>query len=79
MEEVIERNTYQHSKVKQWSDKIVEQVLSHLKDLNKPFKYIGEFLYCKYVTFSGFNYIDCYAFIQLMFYVQIKRIQYKNV
>ncbi|GIZ04122.1 dynein light chain Tctex-type 1 [Caerostris extrusa] len=41
VEEVIERNTYQHSKVKQWSDKIVEQILSNLKELNKPFKYIA--------------------------------------
>ncbi|GFV58539.1 dynein light chain Tctex-type 1 [Trichonephila clavipes] len=40
VEEVIERNTYQHSKVKQWSDKIIEQILTNLKELNKPFKYI---------------------------------------
>ncbi|XP_054706109.1 dynein light chain Tctex-type 1-like [Uloborus diversus] len=41
VEEVIERNVYQHSKVKQWSDKIVEQILNSLKDLHKPFKYIA--------------------------------------
>uniref|UniRef100_A0A3Q3LPX5 Dynein light chain Tctex-type 1b n=1 Tax=Mastacembelus armatus TaxID=205130 RepID=A0A3Q3LPX5_9TELE len=34
-------NTYQQSRVNQWTTSIVEQCLSQLSKLGKPFKYIG--------------------------------------
>lgn len=37
-------NTYQQSKVNQWTSNIVEAILKRLCALNKPFKYIGESL-----------------------------------
>lgn len=37
----IGMNSYQHSKVNQWSSNIVEQCLKKLTALGKPFKYIG--------------------------------------
>ncbi|TEA28509.1 hypothetical protein DBR06_SOUSAS2010143, partial [Sousa chinensis] len=44
VKEAIERaiggNAYQHSKVNQWTTNIVEQTLSQLTKLGKPFKYI---------------------------------------
>ncbi|TEA25030.1 hypothetical protein DBR06_SOUSAS6510067 [Sousa chinensis] len=44
VKEAIERaiggNTYQHSKVNQWTTNVVEQTLSQLTKLGKPFKYI---------------------------------------
>ncbi|KAM7074839.1 dynein light chain Tctex-type 1-like [Molossus nigricans] len=33
-------NAYQHSKVNQWTTNVVEQTLSQLTKLGKPFKYI---------------------------------------
>ena len=33
--------TYQHGKVGQWTNNIIEQTLKKLTQLNKPFKYIG--------------------------------------
>nr|XP_058902311.1 dynein light chain Tctex-type 1-like [Kogia breviceps] len=44
VKEAIERaiggNAYQHSKVSQWTTNVVEQTLSQLTKLGKPFKYI---------------------------------------
>uniref|UniRef100_A0A8C6FAZ6 Dynein light chain Tctex-type 1 n=1 Tax=Monodon monoceros TaxID=40151 RepID=A0A8C6FAZ6_MONMO len=44
VKEAIERaiggNAYQHSKVNQWTTNVVEQTLSQLTKLGKPFKYI---------------------------------------
>ena len=34
--------TYQHTKVPQWTSMCIESCMKRLKDLNKPFKYIGE-------------------------------------
>ncbi|XP_053545882.1 dynein light chain Tctex-type 1-like [Bombina bombina] len=33
-------NAYQHNKVNQWTNNVVEQTLSQLTKLSKPFKYI---------------------------------------
>lgn len=43
IEGAIGGNAYQHSKVNQWTTSVVEQTLSQLTKLGKPFKYIGEF------------------------------------
>nr|ALX72360.1 cell protein CPr5 [Odontobuthus doriae] len=40
VEGIIAGNAYQHSKVNQWTNSIVEQILGQLTKLNKPFKYI---------------------------------------
>ncbi|XP_061032396.1 dynein light chain Tctex-type 1-like [Eubalaena glacialis] len=44
VKEAIERaiggNAYQHSEVNQWTTNVVEQTLSQLTKLGKPFKYI---------------------------------------
>lgn len=40
IETIIGGNTYQHQKVNQWTNSVVEQCLSQLTKLNKPFKYI---------------------------------------
>ncbi|POI20875.1 hypothetical protein CIB84_015378 [Bambusicola thoracicus] len=42
IESAIGGNAYQHSKVNQWTTSVVEQSLSQLTKLGKPFKYIGE-------------------------------------
>ncbi|XP_040524924.1 dynein light chain Tctex-type 1 isoform X3 [Gallus gallus] len=41
IESAIGGNAYQHSKVNQWTTSVVEQSLSQLTKLGKPFKYIG--------------------------------------
>lgn len=43
VEAAIGGNTYQHSRVNQWTTNVVEQCLSQLSKLGKPFKYIGMF------------------------------------
>ncbi|KAM9356021.1 dynein light chain Tctex-type 1 [Pholidichthys leucotaenia] len=40
VEAAIGGNTYQHSRVNQWSTSVVEQCLSQLSKLGKPYKYI---------------------------------------
>ncbi|XP_025036442.1 dynein light chain Tctex-type 1 isoform X1 [Pelodiscus sinensis] len=40
VEGAIGGNAYQHSKVNQWTTSVVEQTLSQLTKLGKPFKYI---------------------------------------
>ncbi|KAM9703604.1 dynein light chain Tctex-type 1 [Menidia menidia] len=40
VEVTIGANAYQHSRVNQWSTGVVEQCLSQLSKLGKPFKYI---------------------------------------
>lgn len=42
IESAIGGNAYQHSRVNQWTTSVVEQTLSQLTKLGKPFKYIGE-------------------------------------
>ncbi|XP_067338842.1 dynein light chain Tctex-type 1 isoform X2 [Channa argus] len=42
VETAIGKNTYQHSRVNQWTTSIVEQCLSQLSKMGKPFKYIEE-------------------------------------
>ena len=42
IESAIGGNAYQHSKVNQWTTNVVEQTLSQLTKLGKPFKYIGK-------------------------------------
>lgn len=42
IEGAIGGNAYQHSRVNQWTTSVVEQTLSQLTKLGKPFKYIGE-------------------------------------
>ncbi|XP_034017867.1 dynein light chain Tctex-type 1 [Thalassophryne amazonica] len=37
---VLGEASYQHSRVSQWSNSVVEQCLSQLSKLGKPFKYI---------------------------------------
>ncbi|NXU11166.1 DYLT1 protein, partial [Pardalotus punctatus] len=40
IEGAIGGNAYQHSRVNQWTTSVVEQTLSQLTKLGKPFKYI---------------------------------------
>ncbi|XP_028809364.1 dynein light chain Tctex-type 1 isoform X1 [Denticeps clupeoides] len=40
VEGAIGGSTYQHSRVNQWTNSIVEQCLGQLSKLDKPFKYI---------------------------------------
>ncbi|XP_044185296.1 dynein light chain Tctex-type 1 isoform X2 [Thunnus albacares] len=40
VETAIGGNAYQHSRVNQWTTSVVEQCLSQLSKLGKPFKYI---------------------------------------
>uniref|UniRef100_A0A8C5LE00 Dynein light chain Tctex-type 1 n=1 Tax=Jaculus jaculus TaxID=51337 RepID=A0A8C5LE00_JACJA len=40
IESAIGGNAYQHSKVNQWTTNVIEQTLSQLTKLGKPFKYI---------------------------------------
>ncbi|XP_066104165.1 dynein light chain Tctex-type 1-like isoform X2 [Saccopteryx bilineata] len=40
VESVIGGSTFQHSKVNQWTNDVVEKTLSQLSKLGKPFKYI---------------------------------------
>ena len=40
IERVIGGNSYQHNKVNRWTADIVDQVLTELTRLGKPFKYI---------------------------------------
>ncbi|XP_027140305.1 dynein light chain Tctex-type 1 [Larimichthys crocea] len=40
IEAVIGGNAYQHSRVNHWTTSVVEQCLSQLSKLGKPFKYI---------------------------------------
>ncbi|XP_028997179.1 dynein light chain Tctex-type 1 [Betta splendens] len=40
VEATIGKNTYQHSRVNHWSAGVVEQCLSQLSKMGKPFKYI---------------------------------------
>lgn len=40
VESVIGSNAYQHNKINQWTSNVVEQCLSQLTKMNKPFKYI---------------------------------------
>ncbi|PNJ79163.1 DYNLT1 isoform 3 [Pongo abelii] len=54
IESAIGGNAYQHSKVNQWTTNVVEQTLSQLTKLGKPFKYIGNgFLFLVYL-WDGF-------------------------
>ncbi|TNN18269.1 Dynein light chain Tctex-type 1 isoform 2 [Schistosoma japonicum] len=39
-ESVVGSSSYSHSKVQQWTSSVIEQCLSHLTKLGKPFKYI---------------------------------------
>ncbi|KAH8867829.1 Dynein light chain Tctex-type 1, partial [Schistosoma japonicum] len=40
IESVVGSSSYSHSKVQQWTSSVIEQCLSHLTKLGKPFKYI---------------------------------------
>lgn len=40
IDETIRGSAYQHSKVNQWTNSIVENILSQLTKYEKPFKYI---------------------------------------
>lgn len=40
METIVGGNIYQHSKVPQWTNTIVEHILTQLTKMSKPFKYI---------------------------------------
>ncbi|KAF7669575.1 hypothetical protein LDENG_00173810 [Lucifuga dentata] len=40
VESIIGGNAYQHSRVNQWTTSVLEQCLSQLGKLGKPFKYI---------------------------------------
>lgn len=41
IEATIGGNTYQHTRVNQWTSSVVELCLGQLSKLGKPFKYIG--------------------------------------
>jgi dynein light chain Tctex-type 1 len=40
VDSVLASATYQHTKVPQWTNSVIESCMKKLKDLNKPFKYI---------------------------------------
>ncbi|VDO69884.1 unnamed protein product, partial [Schistosoma curassoni] len=40
IESIIGSSSYSHSKVQQWTSSVIEQCLSQLTKLGKPFKYI---------------------------------------
>lgn len=46
IETAIGGKAYQHSRVNQWTTSVVEQCLSQLSKMGKPFKYIGMSLDC---------------------------------
>lgn len=52
IEESIGGNTYQQSKVNQWTSSVVDTCLAALTKLQKPFKYIGKlkFLHLNLLT-----------------------------
>ncbi|NP_001401363.1 dynein light chain Tctex-type 1C isoform 5 [Mus musculus] len=60
IESAIGGNAYQHSKVNQWTTNVLEQTLSQLTKLGRPFKYIGsctvrwenKTMYCIVSTFG---------------------------
>lgn len=43
IENTIGGNAYQHDKVNQWTSAVVENCLSVLTKLQKPYKYIGKY------------------------------------
>ncbi|XP_069344378.1 dynein light chain Tctex-type 1 isoform X3 [Eulemur rufifrons] len=51
IESAIGGNAYQHSKVNQWTTNVVEQTLSQLTKLGKPFKYIEEWSWTTHSKF----------------------------
>ncbi|XP_021563675.1 dynein light chain Tctex-type 1 isoform X3 [Carlito syrichta] len=51
IESAIGGNAYQHSKVNQWTTNVVEQTLSQLTKLGKPFKYIEEWSWIAHSEF----------------------------
>nr|KAF6504769.1 dynein light chain Tctex-type 1 [Rousettus aegyptiacus] len=53
IESAIGGNAYQHSKVNQWTTNVVEQTLSQLTKLGKPFKYIGNRFFLLVYTGGG--------------------------
>uniref|UniRef100_A0A8B9SFV2 Dynein light chain Tctex-type 1 n=1 Tax=Apteryx owenii TaxID=8824 RepID=A0A8B9SFV2_APTOW len=57
IETAIGGNAYQHSRVNQWTTSVVEQTLSQLTKLGKPFKYIGKlkFLFSGKASIVKFN------------------------
>lgn len=44
IESTIGGNSYVHTKVNQWTNSVVESCLASLTKLQKPFKYIGNFI-----------------------------------
>lgn len=52
IEQIIGGNSYQHNKVNRWTADIVDQVLTELTRLEKPFKYIVQAV-CLLFTFSN--------------------------
>jgi hypothetical protein len=46
--------TYTHNQVNQWTSQVVESVLEQMAKLNKPYKYIGNYL----VIISLFVYLQ---------------------
>lgn len=48
IEGVIGGNIYQQHRVNMWTSNVVEQCLSQLSKLGKPFKYIGKYLSMSY-------------------------------
>ena len=43
VEKLLGGNTYQQSKINQWSNSIVEETIASLTKQKKPFKYIGKY------------------------------------
>ncbi len=44
IESTIGGNSYAHAKVNNWTNSVVESCLASLTKLQKPFKYIGEWV-----------------------------------
>ena len=57
VEKVLKGVDFNQVMVEQWTDTICESCMQGLVDLQKPFKYIGEFgrrrLFCRLVSFDG--------------------------
>jgi dynein light chain Tctex-type 1 len=58
VERVIGNNSYQQNKINRWTADLVDQLLTELTNLNKPFKYIVQAvchsIRCIEISFSFF-------------------------
>jgi hypothetical protein len=66
IEAVLKDQDFDQVKVDQWTDTICESTMKGLIDLQKPFKYIGEFRQKRKNSFNFFFFINCFIFQSLL-------------